>query len=311
MERVYTFGLKHKGYNFVVQNQNSTASTFKFQGEELEEDLGKNVYAYQWRDYDPAIGRFNKIDRFAEKYYTVSPYVFTGNNPILYREIAGDSIGKGKEHFEKIKGIATDARQSILDSRTKKLDKAKGNDKRTERLNKRFAKEDANPNSQISRLNQTLTEFDALESSDTVFNLITNSPDVDGETANGNIQYDTSNGEININLNRGFDAGFFGHELKHGFQFLDGKLSFFKSSGNGGFLYDLQDEVEAYKRQSLFGGQGRSLAEIKSAYPGISDRTKQRTLSSPTVDGVPNAPTYGVQISRMKGSALEQVYIKN
>lgn len=65
---------------------------YKYQGQELEEELGKNTYAYQWRDYDPAIGRFNKIDRFSEKYLGVSTYAFSANSPILYREIAGDSI---------------------------------------------------------------------------------------------------------------------------------------------------------------------------------------------------------------------------
>jgi RHS repeat-associated protein len=74
-----------------------------FQGQELEEELGKNTLAYQWRDYDPAIGRFNKIDRFSEKYVDASPYNFTANNPIAFREVKGDSIRtyfynkKGKE----------------------------------------------------------------------------------------------------------------------------------------------------------------------------------------------------------------------
>src|SRR5690606_22183436 len=65
---------------------------YKYQGQELEEEFGKNTYAYQWRDYDPAIARFNKIDRFSEKYYSISPYAFTANNPIYFKEIKGDSI---------------------------------------------------------------------------------------------------------------------------------------------------------------------------------------------------------------------------
>ncbi len=89
----YPFGLKHKGYNNEISgNVNSTADKYKYNGQELEEELGKNTYAYQWRDYDPAIARFNKIDRFAEKYYNTSPYAFTKNNPIRFREIAGDSL---------------------------------------------------------------------------------------------------------------------------------------------------------------------------------------------------------------------------
>jgi len=54
--------------------------------------LGLNTYAYGWRDYDPSIGRFLKIDRFAEKYSSHSPYNYAKNNPVRYREMAGDSI---------------------------------------------------------------------------------------------------------------------------------------------------------------------------------------------------------------------------
>ena len=68
-------------------------------------------------DYDPVIARFNKIDRFAEKYYSISNYAFTANNPILHNEIAGDSIGKGREHYDKFRQNAADKRQKILDER--------------------------------------------------------------------------------------------------------------------------------------------------------------------------------------------------
>ena len=89
----YPFGLQHKGYNDNYSSiGSSTAEKKGFANEELEEELGKNMIAYQWRDYDPASGRFNKTDRFAEKYVEISPYHYTYNNPIKYREIAGDSI---------------------------------------------------------------------------------------------------------------------------------------------------------------------------------------------------------------------------
>ncbi len=89
----YPFGLEHKGYNNIVSpNGNSTAQKFKYNGKELEEELGKNTYSYGWRDYDPAIGRFNKIDRYSEKYYGLSPYNYTANDPVSMVDIAGDSI---------------------------------------------------------------------------------------------------------------------------------------------------------------------------------------------------------------------------
>ena len=86
----YPFGLKHRGYNYVVNGSENNFQTF--QGQEKEEELGKNTYAFQWRDYDPAIARFNKIDRFAEKYASHSPYAFTKNNPIRFLEVKGDSL---------------------------------------------------------------------------------------------------------------------------------------------------------------------------------------------------------------------------
>lgn len=65
---------------------------YKYNGKELQDELGLNVYAYGWRDYDPAIGRFLKMDRFSEKYYDVNPYQYCVNNPIRFIDIKGDSI---------------------------------------------------------------------------------------------------------------------------------------------------------------------------------------------------------------------------
>lgn len=86
----YPFGLEHKGYNNVINGTENKYQTY--QGQELEEELGKNTLAFQWRDYDPAIARFNKIDRFSEKYYDQSPYNFTKNSPMVFQEVKGDSV---------------------------------------------------------------------------------------------------------------------------------------------------------------------------------------------------------------------------
>ncbi len=75
----FLFGLKHKGYNNVV---NGTEHDWKYQGQELTEDLGYNMYEYKWRHYDASIGRFNVVDPLAEERSWVSPYNFVQNNPI-------------------------------------------------------------------------------------------------------------------------------------------------------------------------------------------------------------------------------------
>ena len=109
----YPFGLQHKGYNNVIVGTENNYQTF--QGQEDEKELGKNTYAFQWRDYDPAIARFNKIDRFSEKYKNVSPYQFALNSPMRYTEIKGDSINlRSIQQYDKKNG--TNYTQTIVDN---------------------------------------------------------------------------------------------------------------------------------------------------------------------------------------------------
>jgi RHS repeat-associated protein len=49
---------------------------------ELDQMHGLNLYDYHARQYESAIGRFTTVDPLAEKYYSISPYVYCGNNPI-------------------------------------------------------------------------------------------------------------------------------------------------------------------------------------------------------------------------------------
>ena len=84
----YPFGLKHKGYNNVTSsNGNSTAQKFGYNGVELEESLGLNLYEMDVRSYDPAIGRFTGIDPVT--HYSMSPYVAFDNNPIFWEDPSG------------------------------------------------------------------------------------------------------------------------------------------------------------------------------------------------------------------------------
>jgi RHS repeat-associated protein len=84
----YPFGLKHKGYNDVVSaNVNSIAQKFKYNGIELEESLGMNLYEMEWRQYDPAIARFTSIDPVT--HFSQSTYNGFDNNPIYWADPSG------------------------------------------------------------------------------------------------------------------------------------------------------------------------------------------------------------------------------
>lgn len=56
---------------------------YKYNGKELETVNGLNRYDYGARQYDPALGRWNRVDPSCEKYYSWSPYAYCKNNPVL------------------------------------------------------------------------------------------------------------------------------------------------------------------------------------------------------------------------------------
>jgi RHS repeat-associated protein len=103
----YPFGLKHTNYNsdkmmYVKEdailkiklspNNITTSYNYKYNGKELQDELGLNMYDYGARNYDPAIGRWMNIDPKAEKYYNISSYVYVADNPIFYIDQDGKEI---------------------------------------------------------------------------------------------------------------------------------------------------------------------------------------------------------------------------
>jgi RHS repeat-associated protein len=86
----YPFGLTMKPSDF--QRDGEQGNKFLYNGKELQTDLDLDWYDYGRRMYDPALGRFHVVDRFAEKYYPVSPYQYAANNPINVIDVNGDSL---------------------------------------------------------------------------------------------------------------------------------------------------------------------------------------------------------------------------
>ena len=84
----YPFGLNMDG-NF---NGAAGKNKYAYNGKEWNDDFGLGLNDYGRRFYDPAIGRFDVIDRFVEKYSTQNAYQYAGNNPIKNIDINGDSI---------------------------------------------------------------------------------------------------------------------------------------------------------------------------------------------------------------------------
>ncbi|WP_260439080.1 RHS repeat domain-containing protein [Flavobacterium branchiophilum] len=100
----YPFGLKHTNYNsdkrlYVRESVSSKIKpvtplfplvyNYKYNGKEWQDELGLNVTAMDFRQYDSAIGRFYGMDTLTELYPDFSPYRFGFNNPNYWSDPTG------------------------------------------------------------------------------------------------------------------------------------------------------------------------------------------------------------------------------
>jgi RHS repeat-associated protein len=95
----YPFGLKHTNYNSdsrilvgttgkgalrQVPRELASNYNYKYNGKELQSELGLNFYDFGARNYDPAIGRWMNLDPLAEKSRRWTPYNYAYSNPVFF-----------------------------------------------------------------------------------------------------------------------------------------------------------------------------------------------------------------------------------
>ena len=68
---------------------------YKYNCKELDKMHGLNTYDYGARQYDPILCRWDRMDPLCEKYYSISPYAYCGNDPIN----CIDKEGKEKQQY--------------------------------------------------------------------------------------------------------------------------------------------------------------------------------------------------------------------
>jgi RHS repeat-associated protein len=100
----YPFGLKHNAYNdakskITIKGENikdivptiEPNYKYKYNGKELQDELGLDWYDYGARNYDASLGRWMNIDPLSEKTFSNSPYNYVDNNPLNFFDPDGRS----------------------------------------------------------------------------------------------------------------------------------------------------------------------------------------------------------------------------
>lgn len=212
---------------------------FKFGGKEEQTDLALNTIDWGWRQYDPAIGRWNVIDQWAEKYNTTSPYAFVANNPILKKEI------DGRRYLEKDERKAQKYEQKL--------------EKRIARLEKQIArleakgKDTGDRKERIGEMEQSKTDLSDMRKSDTEFHFASLSDKFNPvRDLNGNGLPNTAR-TGNNRITMFMEKNKF-HEPRHGGQIARGDYDV-SALGKISPTYGAAEEISAYRAEYGYRGK--------------------------------------------------------
>jgi RHS repeat-associated protein len=114
----------------------------ELQSQEFSDGSGLDLYDYGARMQDPQLGVWHSIDPLSEKYYSVSPYCYVANNPVLFVDPDGKQIKikyrddeghKRKAFYNADKGVAVNKKGAVVhgkfvDAVVKNLNSAKADD---------------------------------------------------------------------------------------------------------------------------------------------------------------------------------------
>ena len=217
-----------------------------------------NNYTTEFRQLDTRIGRWFSIDPKATPWE--SPYVSMGNNPIWRNDVLGnvfDEKSGSKQKADKAKSISSqikkdsESEKNNLEKQLLQLNNSEKNIKNKILINSKIQK----LNERIGEAENAIKEIDAMESSKQIF-ILKETPSF-GDNENGRTYIDKDNENLPVvmeygRVGGGVDYNTMFHELKHGFQYIQGEISFDANSGKAGLLYDLKDEQAAWKRGSLY-----------------------------------------------------------
>ena len=269
---------------------------YGFNGQEQTDEIsgsGNHNTAFYW-EYDTRVGRRWNLDPRPNA--SISGYAAFADNPVYYTDVLGDTVKGDLDAYNKVKAhvagtIAGFDRQ--LEDVNRQITERAAAGKKVKKL------ENQRTNLQRGKASyeRVMAEYVALEKSEQVYNVVTGVTDL-RPLAGGATAWNPETGYVDVKVNSRFELmESLPHELKHAYQYETGKLSLGSNGDGGGTLYDMQDEIEAYKRSRMFGGyyagEKIDIAFVKRR--GYDLPPTQRTVHTKNTDWE-GAASFGDQI---------------
>jgi RHS repeat-associated protein len=212
---------------------------YKYNGKELQET---GMYDYGARFYMPDIGRWGVVDPLAEKYPDWTPYAFTANNPLRFREVDGRYFEEGSKSAKQANKIESraDKQANKLEQQANRLD-AKGKstgDLRDRATELRQSAQDVRNMRDDQSTEYKYARFDGKEGKS--LGLVGPSTTLTGQN---------SNGDNVVTMFTESNMGNQLHETRHGGQNARGEYNIGTGAG-----YGVADEVSAYRAQYSWNG---------------------------------------------------------
>ncbi|MBF0762525.1 RHS repeat-associated core domain-containing protein [Dysgonomonas mossii] len=219
---------------------------YKYNGKELDQMHGLNLYDYSARYYESAIGRFTSVDPLAEKYYSISPYTYVKNNPLKYTDPTGMYVS------EESVGAWLNAAF------------------RTYTLLEIYQRNNTNGqyDQAISYLQLTSSNLEKIWNSENRYEI------TQLELGSiGGFSYDKEKNTFKIEYLGGFDDDNLYHEITHGGQYENGTLGFMYVQDSNGKIRavpftGVNSEIEAYRVSHVYAKitSNKNIEDINTNY---------------------------------------------
>ncbi len=263
--------------NFTATGYNQK---YRYNGKELYGALG--WYDYGARYYDPAIGRFTRVDPAGELYSSWNPYHYVYNNPLNFIDPTGAIIEDPDEivkNHKKFLNTNISSLQEFIDNGMVASDIG---------------------NKLIGVNKSILKDINNLEKSDQVYSVFNS-----GDSKEGGVQFNLSTRNIDIGVGSGGSNfnGLVAHELDHASQYERGEISIVTNNSDYGALYDITDETKAFNQERILGMGITYFSDPGAKFTDKDVGNFGKKMNPPAYQTLPNGP---ININSDAGKKIRQ-----